>query len=123
MQLTLALVGALATIGVAFALVFGRGLRFVRRALHPAFGAWTMSSGSARRSLRPPCAHLSLGSTHYLPRFLGRDPTSLALTHTAVPISVVEAAATCRRNGLRCELQDLDGRVVAVIDEHGRIGR
>lgn len=122
MHATLALVGALGALGVVGALVAGRGLRFVRRALHPAFGIWAMSSGSARRPLRPPCAHLTLGGTHYLPRFLGRDPTSLALTRTAVPISVLEAAATCRRHALRCELLDLDGRVVALIDEHGRLG-
>lgn len=56
---------------------------------------------------------------HYIPRFEGPVPTDAALADLGAPISVREAVKTCRRLGLRCELMDLQGKVIAVVDEHG----
>ena len=57
----------------------------------------------------------------YVPRYVGPEPVAGALTRTATPISVMDAALACRTHSLQCELCDIQGKVLAVVDADGTV--
>lgn len=86
-------------------------------------GLWTLSSRPrgalpARWSSSP---WRVLRGDLYVPRYVGAEPVAGALTRTATPISVVDAVAACRTHALQCELCDIQGNVLAVVDPDGTV--
>lgn len=87
-------------------------------------GLWTLSAGSKSSMQCRLSPWRVLIGAHFMPRYEARGCSSdlaATLTKAAGPISVESAAATCQLHSLRCELSNLDGEPIAVIEPDGTV--
>lgn len=100
-------------------------MAMVRSNAYPTLaGLWTLSAGSKSAMQCRLSPWRVLIGAHFVPRYEARGcPSDLAatLTKSAAPISVENAAATCRLHSLRCELSNLDGEPIAIIEPDGTV--